>query len=323
MRKLNIRIIAALLLLAAMVLGSFAAAFAADPDYTGELNPETNEPIGSNAGESSSRDFLAAGMFYDWKTHDFVYPVENSLLEVHASVADGMITNNPVSVTVNDPSIAVYCNGTEVTSDFSNLREPGSYMVSVRNGGGSVRLIDFTIVGDVTNEITQFTVPEGFYISAASRDDENVYEGRYTLDMEKEGKYEIEYKCGPTDYVYNLSVVIDRTPPALNFQARLDKEGRVHSAVSFSGLEKTDSVVLLKDGTQVQPLINADGTGKIVDSGNYIMRVYDAAGNMKEYQFTIMVYFNAGSWVFILAVLAVIAAVAAYVIFKRRSLKIG
>jgi len=66
-----------------------------------------------------------------------------------------------------------------------------------------------------------------------------------------------------------------------------------------------------------------DGTGRILDSGNYIMRVYDAAGNMKEYTFQIMVYFNASSWIFVLIVLAVVATVAGYILYKRKHLRIG
>ena len=53
------------------------------------------------------------------------------------------------------------------------------------------------------------------------------------------------------------------------------------------------------------------------------MRVYDAAGNEKEYTFTIMVYLNVGAWFFILILAAVIIAVFVYVIVKRKHLKIG
>ncbi len=322
MKKLNKHIIAALLA-AIMVLAPYGPAFAADPDYTGELDPVTNEPVDLVSGNSTERAALSDNMLYDWGTHDYVYPVDNSLLEVHASVADGMIVNQQVSITVEDPSVAVYCDGEEIKTDLTNLRTPGNYTVSVKNGGGSLRLLDFTIVGSSSNSLHRFSAPEGFYIVAATRDDLNVYQGRYQLDMEEEGAYYIEYKCGPTDHVYKLELEIDRTPPQLILQAKLDSKGRARSAVSFSGLEEGDEMVLIKDGVQVQPNMNIDGTGQILDSGNYIMRVYDAAGNMKEYQFTIMVYFNTGTWFFLLSVLAVIGAVAAYVIIKRKRLKIG
>ena len=69
--------------------------------------------------------------------------------------------------------------------------------------------------------------------------------------------------------------------------------------------------------------LNGDGTGGVYDSGNYIMRVYDAAGNMTEYTYTILMYFNASSLAFFALVLAVVAAVIVYIVTKRRKLKIG
>ncbi len=322
MKKLNRHILAALLAVI-MVLAPCTAVNAADPDYTGDLDPVTNEAPDLYSGNTSERSSLSSTMLYDWSTHDFVYPVENSLIEVHANVADGMMTNQKVSIIAEDPSVLVFRDGEEIKTDLSNLKDPGAYTVTVNNGGGSYRLLDFTIVDKSSNSLHSFSVPEGFYIVSATRDAENVYQGRYELDMEEEGEYYIEYKCGPTDHVYKLDVEIDRTPPQLILQAKLDSKGRARSAVSFSGLEETDDLVLIKDGVQVYPTIMPDRTGTIADSGNYIMRVYDAAGNMREYQFTIMVYFNAGTWFFLLTVLAVIGAVAAYVIIKRKRLKIG
>jgi len=300
-----------------------APVFALDPDYTGELDPVTNEALDLVTGNTTERTALSDTMYFDWSTHDYVYPVDNSLLEVHANVADGMIVTTPVYVSADDPSVSVYRDGTEIKSELSNLREPGDYTVSVNGGGGSLRLLDFSIVGSATNSIHSFSAPDSFYIVSATRDDQSVYQGRYELDMEEEGVYSIEYICGPTDRVYDLEIVIDRTPPELTLQAKLDSKGRARSAVSFSGLEDSDDIVLFKDGVRVQPRIMADGSGQILDSGNYVMRVYDAAGNMREYQFTIMVYFNTGTWVFLLSVLAVIGAVIAYVVIKRKRLRIG
>ena len=322
MKKQNIHAAAVLIALSLILCCCFTA-YAVDLDYTGPLDPETNQPLGGEVVSSFNREMLSTGMFYDWSTHDYVYPVEDSLLEVHMNVADGMIVNTPVYVGSDDPSVLIYCSGSEVTGDRSNIRKPGDYMVSVKNGGSLVRLMDFRIVGDSTNAINRFEAPDGFYILSASRDGENIYQGRYTVEMEEEGYYDIEYLCGATDHSYRLQVAIDRTPPQVNFQAKLDKEGRVRSAVSYSGLESTDTVVLLRDGTAVDAYVNSDGTGQILDPGNYIMRVYDAAGNMSEYQFTVMVYLNAGSWIFIILLLAVIIAVGAYVVFKRKNLKIG
>ena len=103
----------------------------------------------------------------------------------------------------------------------------------------------------------------------------------------------------------------------------MDENNRMRSELLFSGLQQGDSIVLLRNGDQVQPVLNGDGTGGVYDSGNYIMRVFDAAGNEAEYTFTILMYFNASSLAFFALVLGVIIAVIVYIVVQRRKLKIG
>ena len=57
-------------------------------------------------------------------------------------------------------------------------------------------------------------------------------------------------------------------------------------------------------------------------SGNYALEVTDAAGNSATYQFTILVYFDSNSLIFFSLVVLSIAAVAVYIVIKRKNLKI-
>ena len=324
MKKPNNHIIAALLA-AAMVLGSFAAAFAVDTDYSGEIDSETSEPIYTGSGNMvGNRTVINSSLFFDWTTHLFVFPVEDSLTEVKSSVADGMVVNEAVQIdSGGDSSIAVFKDGLEQTN-ITNLREPGEYVVSVRQGSTTMRLFDFTIAAPVTNSLHRFTAPDGFYIVSLTKNGfEAAISDRYIVDMEEEAGYEIEYECGATDIVYKFKTTVDRTPPSLEFSGKIDQQQRVHSALTFTGVEAGDTIILLRDGTEVKPVAQADGSYKIFDSGNYVMKVFDAAGNEKDYSFQIMVYLNASSWMFILLVLAVIAGVIVYVRFKKKHLKIG
>ena len=322
MKKLNIRIIA-VLIAAVMILASAMAVFAVDTDYSGDLDPETNEPI-KGSSSSVNRIELNSSMYYDRSSHDFVYPVENSLVEVHASVADGMIISEPASVSPGgDVSVVVYRDGQEVTGDLTNLRQAGDYVVTVKNGGTSLRLFSFTIVGASTNSLTSFAAPDGHYIVYATRDGQDIYQDNYFVDMEEEGLYNIQYEGSETDIIYTFTTTVDRTPPVLNFKGRADRQNRIHSALTFTGLQVGDTVVLIRDGVEVEPQMKLDGSGVISDSGNYIMRVYDAAGNMQEYTFTIMVYFNTGTWIFFFLVVGAAAGVAIYIFIKKKHLKIG
>lgn len=298
-------------------------AFAADVGYSGYLDPETGEPV-SDENQGTGRAELSENMYYDWTTHDYVYPVSNNLGEIHASVADGMIVTSAVSVDTGiGTPITIYKDGEAYNGSYGNINEPGEYVVQVEESGQKRQILSFTILGDTANSISSFLVPEGFYITEATRNGEPVYADRYTVPMSEEGAYRIVYESFITELSYTLTTTIDRTGPELTFEGRIDKNGRYHSEVKYYKVGEGDRVVLFQDGVEVTPSIAADGTGTILDSGNYILDAYDAAGNMTEYTFTIMVYFNVNSLVFIALLLAVIIGVLVYIFIKRERLKIG
>ncbi len=318
---------AAAVLLLVLVLCLPIRAAASDINYSGELDPQTNEPAhqgNTETGPASGRVQLSSTMSYDWKTHDFVFSVGNTLNEIHCSAADGMIVDRPVTLsTGSDTSIIVFRNGSEYTGSLSTIKDVGDYVVSSQQAGDRIRVLAFTIVGKTTNAVTIFSAPDGFYITSATRDGEQIYYDRYNTRMDLEGLYHIEYECVATDVIYTLDTTIDRTPPTLTFEGRINDEWQVRSALKFSGLEKDGSIVLTRGGVQVQPELNADGTGAVYDSGIYVMKVFDAAGNMTEYRFSILTYFTVGSLIFIALAVAIIVGVIVYILIKRKNLRIG
>ncbi len=318
------RMIAALML-ALVFLLILSLPAAADTGYTGEINPETGEPYDENTPESyGDRTALTKSMYYDWSSHDYVYPVENTLGEVHVNAADGMALTTPVYIRASaEASVVVFCNGSEYTGSLNSCSTPGEYVVSALVGGQQKRLMCFTLLGKTSNLLYDFVVPDGFYILEATRDGESAYEDRYSVDMEPEGAYVIEYECTSTNLIYKLETTVDRTPPALIFKGKLDQQGRVRSKLDFSGLQPDDRIYLERTGEAVVPELNGDGTGTIYDPGTYRMFVMDAAGNSVEYDFIILQYFNLQSWMFFLAVVLVIAAVTTYIAIQRKRLKIG
>ena len=300
-------------------------ALAADTDYTGPLDPETGQPKGeAGAQDGNTRPALSDTMYYDWNTHDFAYPIPDTLGEVHSNAADGMVLTTPVTLTVTgDIPLSVYRNGSEYTGDLGRIAEAGGYTVSASVNGQSRRLLSFTLVGKSTNAIHTFLVPDGFYIREASRNGDPIYAERYSVSMEEEGAYTVEYECSATDVVYKLETTIDRTPPALILEGRVDGQGRLRSALKFSGLQAGDGVYLTRFGEYYPPEINSDGSGEVTDAGNYTMLVFDSAGNTVEYNFVILQYYNMQSWVFFLLVFAVAASVIIYIVVKRKRLKIA
>ena len=312
------------LALAFLMLMALSLPALADTGYTGEINPETGDPYGEDsAQDTGDRVPLSSGMYYDWITHDYAYPIPDSLGEVHVSAADGMVLTTSVSIDPgSDASVTVFLNGSEYTGSLENCKSVGEYVISALVGGSTRRLMSFTIVGKSTCNLYTFVVPDGFYIRDAQRNGESVYLDRYSVDMEKEGEYLIEYECSATNLVYKLETAIDRTPPGLTFQAKMDSQGRVRSQLDFQGLDEGDSIYLSRSGEAVELEVE-NGGGTVYDPGNYAMIVTDAAGNSVEYDFIILQYLNLTSWAFFLLVFVVICAVVMYIILKRKRLKIG
>ncbi len=294
------------------------ASAAIDPYYSGELDSATGEALtGSLASASSTRVRISEGMWYDRDMRVFVYPVGSG--EVRSNVADGMVVTDPVNVTPDvGVEVTVYRNGTELTgADLTQLGEAGSYTVSAKSTDSVSNLFEFTVVGQTSNLAGGYVMPEGFYILSATLDGEEAYYDRNFIGMEDEGEYEIEYVCPDTAAHYTLRTTIDRTPPQLTLDGKLDKDGRFRSAVQVGGLEAGDSVTLTRDGDAMR--FPADG--KLTGAGVYQMEAFDAAGNAAQSQFTILVYLDLNSLLFLALVCVSLAGVLGYVLYQRKKLK--
>ena len=326
MRRIWINTALTALLCAALCAGARAA----DPSYSGRIDPETGAALDVAApldgSENDGRVHVGSGVYYDFNAHCYIYALDGSVGEVRCSAADGMVLSGE-EVTISatqDAPVSLFWNGAEVADTGSGLTAPGEYTVTTQAGGRSRQLLKFTIVGPTTNALRTFTAPDGFYVSEATRDEQDVALDRYSVNMEAEGAYHIAYTCTATDMTYTLDVAIDRTPPALAFGGSFDDGMRARSAVTFEGLMPGDTIRTTNNGEAVTPEINDSGTGgTFYDTGSYTMTVYDAAGNSSTYDFIIMTYFNATSLLFFAVMIACIASVIAYMWFKRKNLKIG
>lgn len=312
----------AALLAALLILSGAAAQSAAATDifYSGALDTETGAPLSAIQVTETNRVNISDGCVYDRSLGLFVYPVGSGLSEVRSSAADGMVLTEPVRISASEGvTPTVYRNGQQLeTSALDNISQPGEYSVSARDAGSAVNLFSFTIVGPVSDLAGGYDMPSGFYITDATLDEEEAYFEQTYIDMDDEGAYHVEYMCPATSLHYTLDTIIDRTPPQLSLEGRLDKKGRYHSAVQVSGLEEGDTVSMVLDGENVRFPQN----GLLTASGIYSLEAFDSAGNSAKEQFTILVYFDMNSLMFFALVAVSVAGIAGYVIYKRKRLKI-
>ena len=300
------------------------SALAGDTSYSGYLDPETGEPLAGPDTENG-RTRIRDGMSYDHKTKDFVYSVGTGSNEIHSDVADGMMVNRKVYVsTGKDSSVKVYKDGSEYTGDLSSISAVGSYVVSTQSGSDKSQIFTFEIIGKTIKDHPNILAPDGFYITAASRDEGGVTFDRYSVVAESEDNYHIDFYCIATGTTYSLNVTIDRTAPVISFTGKIEDDGTVKSELKFSGIEDGGYIRAYLDGKKIEPEYNTDKkSGTFYDCGNYKIQAFDAAGNMTEYRFNVLMYFNLNSIIFIALAAAIILAVVVYVIIKRKSLKIG
>ena len=309
----KIRFLTGLLLSAALLLALCVPVFAAET--------HRSEPLGGDLTQNDDQVWLSDSMYYDLLSHDFAYPVGETGLTAHANVADGMIVRGPVNITGN--ALVAYRNGSAYEGALTGMETPGDYLIKSQVGNEMLQLFSFTIVGPTTADLYAYAVPNGMYITNATRSGEAIAFDRHEVSMQADGDYHIYYECIETGIAYVLEVTVDRQPPELEFSGSIDENNRVHSALHVAGIEEGGSIRINLDGVDIDVVPNADGSLDLPDSGRYYIEVYDAAGNRTEYSYTVLIYLNSSSLVFFILLFVSIAAVVVYIIIKRKKLKIG
>ena len=301
----------AVLLLVNVLIFSVGAEFG----YSGELDPESGQPEGSSDGDAySSRVTVAGDVYYDRERQAYLYTVAEST-QLLCSVADGMIVQQEVWVEPDaGVEVTVYRNGTALEQpDLTHLHEAGGYVVELNVNGQKYPAVAFTIVGSITCELTGYTMPDGFVITGATLDGlETNYERGY-VSMAQEGHYVVNYGCTRNGRSYQLDVTVDTTPPVLELP-ELNGKNQARGPVSLKDIEEGASVSITLDGRAISY------TSKLTESGEYQVVLTDRAGNVSRYTFTILIYFNLSSWLFVAAVLLIAAAVGAYIFISRKKL---
>ena len=320
-RRFELQLAVGMLTVACGIAGQSVCVRATGSDYYGQLDSFTGERIVGDDGNlgmqtASNSIWLSDTMYYDLEKRMFAYPAGTST--IYASVADGMIVRDRVTISQPDGlPVSVYLNGEEIEYGGGELSERGSYAVQAMDGEQMKQLFTFTIVGARTGQILNYSMPEGFRITAATRNGDTINWSRKFVDMSQEGDYRVDYECPLTQISYSLNVTIDTTPPAL-VMVGVDEEGKARGPVTITGKEEYDTISITRDGEPFKLIM----THTLTQSGRYVVTAVDEAGNISTYPFTIMIYLDRNGWIFLLLFIAVIFGIIAYVHYHRTHLKI-
>ena len=289
-------------------------------DYEGEIDIYTGEPAYSEEAVSQRALMITDNCYYDTNSRLFRFSVPESSEYVYANVADGMITDRAVTLKP-DSSIVVslYKNGSRVEkTDLSEIAETGSYTLVVSSGAEvEYQLFSFVIASGYTSGISSYKMPGGFEITGIVFSGENQPEwNKDSVDLSKDGEYNISYTCKATGIEYGLKLKIDNTPPKIELEGL--KDGIARNPVTISGPESGDRVRLTCDGKEMD--FPEDGVVKM--PGKYVVTVTDPAGNTVTETFKIQTYLNAQAIWFTVIIIAVIAAAGVYMYMARKKLRV-
>ncbi len=287
-------------------------------DYTGELDIITGNPKSEDGDDAATAEtvVLSSGAVYDRKTDMYSYKTVGGSL--NCSVADGMIVTDEVRLSVTGEfNMSVYRNGNKLESIPSTVTQAGTYVFITWTDNAEVQLLTFQIINEVTGELTQYIMPEGFSTTRILRDGTDVRNTYGSVDLKEEGYYEITYRCSANQKEYKLSMLIDHTPPEVVFEG-VDEKGRAKGPVTITGLEEDDVVYVYFNDEEGK----VEKSDVLKESGKYRVVVADKAGNYIEKSFKIMIYLNVKSVVLIAAIFAILIGLAIALYITRKRLRV-
>ena len=301
-----------------MLMSAYCISAYAISGYTGELDPETGEPIqeATETSESSNRVDITDNVYYDRDRLGYVYSIGDNA-ELLCTIVDGLVVQRNVRIDADEGvEITLYQNGTALEEpDLTNIYRQGNYVVEANVSGQSYQVLSFSIIGDVTSNMSGYTMPAGFTITSATLDGEEIYDDSSYVSMVQEGHYVVNYRCARSGLTYELDVTVDTTPPTLTLSG-LNNQNQARGPVAISDVEDGASAVITLDGEQITY------RSQLTESGEYQIILTDKAGNVAQYAFTILVYFDLNSLLVIGIAILAIAGVAAYIFLSRKRLAV-
>lgn len=313
----------ALVLLFTLVVPVLAADTA--EDYIGELDPSTGLPLGSYKdadGESSTYIVVDDAFHYDPEKKIFLYTIGSSRFS--SNIPNGAVVPDDQTVSIQLPggvTGTLYRDGSAVEeADLTAITETGFYVLQLTGSG----LYDsgqftFTIMPDLTNQMNKLRLPEGFsfaYIMQNGIELDHAHSNYY--EFLEDGEYQICWRNETINRQYIVKFTLDRQAPTLALPEVVD--GKASSQVSLSDLEAGCYIVVETNGESR----TLKGTGNTLkEAGDYVLTVYDQAGNFTQYSFTIEFYLNFSAVAVIIMVLLILAGILIYCRRVRKTARVG
>lgn len=288
-------------------------------DYTGQVDIFTGLPVSESADGESNVVAITDSCSYDRNTGLYAYQIGEAT--IRCSVADGMVTTSPVTLTMEGKAnLAVYRDGESMSEIPSSLDAFGAYSLVTWTDSTESQIMTFQIVNKTTGKLQNYVMPDGFRVDKVYMNGEQISHSQGSVDLTKEGDYTIEYSCAANGLAYVLEIKVDHTPPQVTFQG-VDEDNEARGPVTLAGVEPTDIVTVTFNEEETRTM-NYSTEMQVTETGHYVVRVSDEAGNVVEKEFRIQIYLNLNAALFLVAILLLIVGVAVALMVSKKKLRV-
>lgn len=292
--------------------------YADDAEWVNPITGLTAAEAEEVASESDERK-INYSTVYDIQSALYEISVPGTAFSIKSNAVDGMYTTGSVKIEV--PSGIAYNlmkNGNVVEdAELWRISEPGVYVLRVNDGKTSTEPLKFTIVSEVTKEITGYEIPGGFSVLDATLDGTPISVTGSYVSMMDEGQYVISYGVPDLNLEYTLVTTIDRTAPEIVLNGVRD--GIAKGPVPVPVVPEDGYITILLNGNNYN--VSSD-TKMLTQSGEYILKVSDDAGNENVYSFRILAYLDKNAKIFIAAVVLGALALFIYLRIDRKKMRV-
>lgn len=295
-----------------------------DVTYSGALDPRTGLP--AEQGGASGSYYPLRGEEYGYDRERDAYTSRVGGGSFLSSVPSGAVLSKDQTAKVSFTLPAgltgtLYRDGNPVDgADLTDITEPGSYLLEARSASSSDSVTyPFTILSQRTNALAELTLPAGFAFEYVRLNGEELTPTNSNyLELLEDGDYELCWSCPEIGKSYTVSFTLDTTAPTLALPEVTDRQA--HSAVTLEDLEE-GAYILVESGGETSTITSASTV--LRDPGEYVLTVYDRAGNSTRYDFVIHLYLNLSAAAAVGMMLAGLLALIGYSRYIRKHPRVG
>lgn len=224
------------------------------------------------------------------------------------NTVDGFVSNDDVVIKANEElTISLSKDGETFAYEFgASLTEEGNYIAHISDSYGdtaevSFRVLKTTVLNDFAHDFTGVNIVSSTCNGEACE-----------LNFAADGKYEITATDGEKEYTF--AVTLDRVAPEIVLNGA-ENGGETKSEVVVDSISEEADITVYFNGEKIEYRVGAS----VSELGEYRVVVTDAAGNTREYTFTIVYGLNGGAIALIVIFVILIVGIILGIVFGKRA----